>query len=267
MNIYRHEFNAKLRSVITWSVSITALLFLFMSVYSSFSADAALLTETMAQMPRELLIAFGMDGLDLSSVLGYFSMIFLFVQVCLAIQASNYGFGLVSVEESEMTADFLLVKPVRRTTIMTAKMLAAFTGLTITNVVVWAATFGTIGLFAKGREYNLDTLLLLLGSIVLFQLFFFGVGVMVSLLFRRVRSVTSLSMALAFGMYVLSAFGGMLGEDSFDVLTPFKHFEPNYIIKNAAYDMPFVVLNVTVTAIAIAASYVLYRKRNIHTAV
>lgn len=267
MNIYTHEVKAKLRSVITWSLSIAVLIFLFMSIYSSFSADAALLQEALSQMPRELLLAFGLDQTDMSTVLGYYSFLFLFSQICLAIQAANYGFGLVSVEETDMTADFLLAKPVKRTTIMTSKLLAALTALTITNAVVWICSYLAIGAFTMGREYDGGVLLLLLGSIVLFQLFFLSVGVAVSLLMRRVRSVTSLSMALAFGMYVLSAFGGMLGEDSLDVLTPFKHFEPNYIIGNAAYDTPFVLLNVSVTVIALVASYMLYQRRNIHTAV
>ncbi len=41
-----------------------------------------------------------MDEVDLSTVLGYYSFIYLFAQLCLAIQAGNYGFGLVSIEES-----------------------------------------------------------------------------------------------------------------------------------------------------------------------
>lgn len=267
MNIFRHEIKAKLRSVITWSVSLLVLLFFFMSIYTSFSADAALLAETMRQMPRELLLAFGMDQLDLSTVLGFYSLLFLFIQICLAIQASSYGFGLVSVEESEMTADFLLAKPVGRGEILTGKLLAALTSLLLTDLVVWIGTLLAIRIFTDGKTYDGGTLFLLLASLILFQLFFLGVGMVLSLLMRRVRSVTSLAMALGFGMYVLSAFGGMLGEDSFDLLTPFKHFEANYIIQNGAYDTPFVIFNVAVTVAAIAASYVLYARRDINTAV
>lgn len=266
MNIYKHEFKMNLRSVITWSVSIALLLFVFLSLFSSFAADAALLNETMAQMPPELLTAFGMTGLDLSTVLGFYSFAFLFCQICLAIQAANYGFGLVSVEERDMTADFLLAKPVGRAHILTSKLLAALTGLTITNIVVWISSFVFINIFKADRTYDTKTLLLLLLSIVVFQLFFLSVGIVISLLMKRVRSVTSASMALAFGMYVLSAFGGMLGNDTLDVITPFKHFDPNYIITNAGYDVPLVLLSVVIIIISIVGSYVLYGKRNIQTA-
>lgn len=112
MNIYKHEFRANLKSVITWSASLASLLFVFTALFPSMARDAALLNETLAQMPPELLTAFGMNGMDLSTVLGFFSFEFVFCQICLAIQAANYGFSLVSVEERDLTADFLLAKPV-----------------------------------------------------------------------------------------------------------------------------------------------------------
>ena len=267
MNIYKHEFKMNLRSLITWSVSVASLLFIFMAIFSSFAKDAALLNEALAQMPPELLTAFGMTGLDMSTVLGFYSLAFLFCQICLAIQAANYGFALVSVEERDLTAAFLLAKPVGRSHILTSKFLAALTSLTITNIVIWISSFVFINMFRDGRPYDTKTLLLLLLSIAVFQLFFLSVGVFISLLMKRVRSVTSVSMALAFGMYVLSAFGGMLGKDTLDLITPFKHFDPNYIIANAAYNVPLVLLSAAIIILSIVGSYVLYGKRNIHTAV
>ncbi len=267
MNIFKHEFKMNIRSVITWSLSLVALIFLFLSLFSSLAIDADLMAEVMAQMPEELLMAFGMGSLDFASVLGYFSFIFLFCQVCLAIQASNYGFSLVSIEEREMTADFLLAKPVGRKSILSSKILAAVSSLTITNLVVWVSSFVAIDMFRDGRDYETNTLVLLLLSIVLFQLFFFSVGLVVSLMMKRVRSVTPLSMALAFGMFVVNAFSGMLGDSKLELITPFKHFDPSYIIANAAYDTGLVMVSVAVILLSIVGSYVLYEKRNIHTAV
>jgi len=267
MNIYMHEFKMKLRSVLTWSVSLTLLIIIFMSLFTSLGKDAELLNETMAQMPPELLTAFGMTGTDLSTVLGFYSFTFLFCQICLAIQAANYGFGLVSVEETDMTADFLLAKPVGRTSILTNKVLAAITSLTITNAIVWISSFIAINMFRGDKDYDTQTLMLLLLSIIIFQLFFLSVGMVISLLMKRVRSVTSASMALAFGMYVLSAFAGMLGADSFDLITPFKHFEPNAIVANGAYDTSLVMISVVAIVVSLGGSYVLYAKRNIQTAI
>lgn len=267
MNIFRHEFKMSRGSVIAWSVSVAALILVYVSLFSSFAKDAELLNRMMANFPKELLTAFGMTGVDFSTVLGYFSFVFLFVQICLAIQAANYGFSLVSVEERELTADFLLAKPVQRNQILTSKLLAALCGLAITDVVVWISSLSFIELFRGGRTYEAKPLLLILLSIVLFQLFFLSVGLVMSLLVKRVRSVTPYSMALAFGMYVLSVFGDMLGESALEKITPFKHFEPAYIVQHAAYDAPLVLISVVVIVVSLAGSYRLYARRDIPSVV
>jgi ABC-2 type transport system permease protein len=262
MNIYRHEFKMHLRSDIIWSISQAAMIFLFTWIFSSIAVDAALLTETLSQFPKELLIAFGMENLDLATVLGFFSFAFLFSQILLALQAANYGFGILSVEERELTADFLLAKPVSRRQILFSKVLSAFTGLTITNIVVWISSFVFINMFKGDRTYETSTLLKLLLGIVVFQLVFLTLGMFISLLVKRVRNVTPFSMGLAFGMYVLSAFGGMLGDVKLELITPFKHFDPGYIISNQAYPS---TLWISVAYIVVSAigTYVLYQRRDI----
>ena len=221
------------------------------------------MNEMIARFPPELLAAFGMNEVDLSTVMGFYSFIFMFAQVCLAIQASNYGFGLVSIEESELTADFLISKPVSRVQILTSKLQAAFTSLTITNLVMWVSSFAAVTFFRNGREVETRTLVLLLLSIVVFQLFFLSVGLVISLLVKRVRSVTPYALGLGFGMYVLSAFSGMEGVSILEWITPFKHFDPNYIVQHGAYDAPLVLLNVAVIVVSLATSTWLYIRRDI----
>jgi ABC-2 type transport system permease protein len=266
MNIYLHEFKSKIRSVLIWSASIAALLVVFLSLSRAFTEQSAVLAQAMANFPRELLVAFGMENMDMTTVLGFFGLIFLFCQICLAIQAANYGFGLVSIEETELTADFLLAKPVGRVRIMTTKFLAALSSLTLTNLVVWIVSFSGLAIFAKGDGYSVKSLVVLLLSIVVFQLFFLSVGMAISLMVKRVRSVIPFSMGLVFGLYILNAFGGMIGQQSLEVISPFKHFDPNYIIKHAAWDLPLVSISLGITLVSLAASYLLYARRNIASA-
>ena len=266
MNIYKHEFKMSIKSVVIWSIAVAMLIFVFMTIFSAMAPQAALLNEAMAQMPPELLMAFGMTGMDLATVLGFYGLAFTFIQICIALQAANYGFSLVSVEETDMTADFLLAKPISRPRILTDKLLSAITGLTITNLVVWITSLVLVNVYAGGQPFDTRTLLLLLLSIAVFQLVFLTVGMLISLLVKRVRNVIAFSMALVFGMYVLSAFGSMLGDDKLDVITPFKHFDPNYIISHGAYDLPMVLISVAFILISVVGSYRLYTRRNIQTA-
>jgi ABC-2 type transport system permease protein len=266
MNIYLHELKNRVKSLLIWSASISALLLVFLSIAGSFTKNSALLQAAVEKFPPQLLIAFGMQNMDMSTVMGFFGLVFLFTQVCLAIQAANYGIGLVSVEETELTADFLLAKPVSRAGIMTSKLLAAFTALTITDLVVSAVSFILMSIFAKNETWSAKTLVTLLASIPVFQLFFLSVGMVISLLVKRVRSVTPYSMGLVFGLYILNIFDDMLGKKSLEVISPFSHFDPNFIIKNANWDWPQVAISAAFILVSAVASYWLYSRRNIASA-
>jgi len=261
--IYKHELLTHLKSIIIWSLGIGLLVIFFLSIFPSFSEQAALLNEMLAKFPPQLLAAFGLGNMDMSSLLGYFAFLVTFIQLCLAIQAANYGFGLVSIEESELTADFLLSKPVSRWQVMTSKLLAAITSLLLTDLVVWVWSYICILAFHGNHPYDTSTLLLLFGSLFIFQLFFLGLGLAISLLVRRVRSVTPYALGLAFGAYMLNAFGRIFGQVDLELITPFKHFDPIAIVDKVAYDTPLVLINVAVTVVSIALGYWLYIRRDI----
>lgn len=261
--IFRHEFRIRLRSVTVWSLGVAAIVGVFFSFFLSFAEEAALVDQMLHNFPPQLRAAFGIDRVNLTTVEGFYSYIFLFAQLCLAIQAANYGFGLVSIEETELTADFLLSKPVTRWQVLTSKLLAALAGLTITNAVVWVVSFAAIAVFRGDHEYEPKGLILLLLSIVIFQLFFLGVGLAISLLVRRVRSVTPYGLGLGFGAYVLNAFCGLLGDVKLELITPFRHLDAMRIAQEATYDVPLVLLNVSVSLVCLVLSYVLYLRRDI----
>jgi ABC-2 type transport system permease protein len=146
---------------------------------------------------------------------------------------------------------------------MTSKLLAALTSLLITDLVVWVMSLASVAIFHGEYEYDLTMLLLLMVSLLLFQLFFLAVGLIISLLVRRVRNVTPYALGLAFGAYVLSAFSGILGDVKLELITPFKHWDVAYIVQNQAYDLPLVLLNLGVTLLAIVLSYWRYIRRDI----
>jgi ABC-2 type transport system permease protein len=62
---------------------------------------------------------------------------------------------------------------------------------------------------------------------------------------------------------VLSAFSGVFGEVALELITPFKHLDAASIVKNGAYNTPLVLLNVAVTLVSLAVSYLLYIRRDI----
>jgi ABC-2 type transport system permease protein len=262
--IFKHEFSARLKSVLIWAGSMVLLVLFFFSLFPGFSSQVATVQELLRSYPKELLEAFGMANLDLSTLLGFFSLVWSFVMLCLAIQAGNYGVGLVSVEETDLTADFLMTKPVSRLKVINSKLLAAICSLLVTDVIVNVVTFISIVLFKGDHSYDTGILILVLASLMIFQLFFLSLGLVISLILKRIRSVTPYGMGLAFAAYLINGFSGVFGDVKLEYITPFKHFDASYIIAHAAYNTPLVILNLAVSVIALAASYWLYLHRDIH---
>ena len=261
--IYKHEFRVRARSIAIWSISVAAMVIFFLSIFPAFADQAALMNQLMARFPPQLLAAFGMNRVDLSTMLGFYSFVFIFVQLCLAVQAANYGFGLVSIEESELTADFLLTRPVSRTQVLTSKLLAAVSSLLVTDIVVWIGSVVGILAWHGSRSFDSAMLVELMLVLVPFQLLFMAVGLVISLLVKRVRSVTPYSLGLAFGAYVLAGFSGLFGDVKLEYITPFKHMDPTYFVQHGAYDLPLLLLDLGIILVSVAASYRLYLRRDI----
>ncbi len=262
--IFRYEFKSRLPSVLTWAASASLVILIYAAIFPSFAKDAAILNRTMANFPAAFRAAFGIGEQDLSSVLGYFSFMYLFLQLILAVQAANYGIGLVSTEERELTADFLLTRPVTRFQIITSKLLAVLANLALTHLIVWLASFFFLNLFRGEKTFEPTTLLMLLAGLMGFQLFFLSVGLFITLLLKRVRSVTPYSLTLAFGMYALAGFSDMQGDSLLEKLTPFKHFNPNVVVSQGHFDGALVSISAIAVILSIVGSYWLYARRDIH---
>ncbi len=266
MIIFNYEFKLLRKSILLWASAVATFFILYFSFYPTFAADVELMDTLLANYPEEMLKAFGMNtGLSLSSLPGFFGFVFMFVQVLLAIQASNYGFSILSVEERDLTADFLMTKPVSRTDIITSKFLAVIAALTLTNLASWVSGFIALEIFKGDKTYEVADMVVLFSSIVLFQLFYLMVGMLISVSVKKIRSVISYSMALAFGTYMINAVRGIIDSDLLGWFTPFYHFEPNYILTNGSYNTETALISVVVIIAASVGTYVLYLKRNIHS--
>jgi ABC-2 type transport system permease protein len=262
--LYVYEVRQRGRSVAQWGVGLLAMHYLYVAFYPVFAEQAAAVQAFLRQLPPEYRTAFGLDGVDLSQVLGYYSMIFLFVQMLLAVQASRYGFDLVAAEERHRTADFLLTRPVSRSQVFGAKLLAALTALGLTWAVTWAAAWSSLALFHAGHPYDRRLLALMLAGMVPFQGFFLAVGAALAVWLPRLRASLPYALGLAFGMYALNAAGDLQGRASpLERLTPFAAFDPSQVVRHGGYEPGAVALMVALSLLALAVAYARFLRRDI----
>jgi beta-exotoxin I transport system permease protein len=196
------------------------------------------------------------------TIFGFYAYFLAFVVLAGAVQAMNLGVGILSKEETDKTADFLLTKPIGRGAVVTSKLLAASSVLCLTNALYMLASL----LAAKATThdgFDTTTFLLLTATLLLVQIAFLALGLLLSVVLRRVKSVSAVSLPTVFAFYVIGTLGAIVGNHNVKYITPFKFFDTAYIASHGAYEVRFLLLEAVLVVLAITASYVIFIRKDI----
>ncbi len=261
MNIFVHELKAYRKSTVIWTMSIVAVSAILLLMLPAITEDAEQFKKVLDSYPEAIREGMGITVDSFTSFLGFYSFVIVYILVCGSMQAMNYGTSVLSKETREKTADFLLTKPITRSQVVTAKLLAIITSLVVTNVVY--CIFTRI-MASSITDEAIDTKLFLLISLSVFfvQLMFMSLGMLISVMMSKVRSVLPISLSVVFGLFIVGMIFGK--EESVRYITPFKYFEPSYIIKNGSYELSFLIVSIVFVVVSTAMSYVLYNKKDVH---
>lgn len=264
MNIFKFELKRYDSSIIAWSLGIVGITALFFVFFPTFSENSALMDQILSNYPEELLKAFGMTNeIPLSTVNGYVALLFPYSQICFAIQSALYGFGMLSLEERNLTADFLISKPISRDKIFINKFFAVLISILLTILIFAVSFYGMLIAFSDGNEYQFSDFKLLLSSLIFFQLFVFTISVLISQFIHKIKSTISFAMGIGLGFYILSAFQALFGSEIFEFITPFFYFNPTYMIKNQAYNTPYLWISIVVTVVSLVSAFFVYQNKDI----
>jgi ABC-2 type transport system permease protein len=263
MNMYLHELKAIRRSTILWTISLVAIMSLFLTMFPGLSRDAEDFKQLLAGYPAGIRNALGISLETITTLMGFYMFAFTYILVASSIQAMNLGTSILSKEIREKTADFLLTKPVTRAQIMTAKLLAAITSLVITQAVYLIAS-SVIALSIKDASFELGTFLLISLTAFFVQLIFLLIGHLFSVLIPKIRSVLSISLGTVIGFFMINILGSTVGDKAIRFMTPFKYYDISYINLHSTYESFYILAELIFVIAILFTSYVIYLKKDIH---
>jgi ABC-2 type transport system permease protein len=230
MNLFRRELRSHRTHLIVWSVVIIIFMYISMVKYAALAADAAASQDLMNMLPSTLQAVFGMTGLDLTTIQGYYGVCFIFIAVMLAIHAGMLGADLLAKEERDKTAEFLYVKPRQRAFLLTMKLCAGVVIMAVVFVVTAASTYGSVAAFNQGKVPATD-LLPFHYAILIIQALFFSIGVCSAAILRQPKRATVGVAALVFICYIADVLQGLSNQFGWlKQLTPFGHFAARDIL-------------------------------------
>lgn len=262
MNIFMYELKVQQKSTIVWSTALVAIVVLFMSMFPSISKEISDFKTLLEGFPEGIRKALGIQVDTIGSVVGFYSYIFLYITLCGSIQAMNYGLSVGSREVREKTADFLFTKPVTRTKIMTSKILAAFMVLLLTNVVFIAAAC-IMASMVTTENYSLKVFMLISLTLLFIQLIFLALGIIISVLFSKIKSVITVSLGVVFSFFIIGMIAA--NEEPGRYFSPFKYFDHTYIMQHSGYELSFLFIGSAVIFVSLLISYLVNVKKDIPT--
>lgn len=262
MNVYANELRLLRGSFLVWVLALAALASIYLSVYPAFAHDATTVTQVFAKLPPAVRHAMGTGGFEVFSFLGFIANILPIFLLAGAIQAMNMGITMTNRERLAGTSDFLLSKPRGRTGIFAKKLLAHLSVLALMTLILGSILY--VGAHAAGSgDFSRRTFLMILAVFSGVQLWFLSIGILVSQLFGRLRGVIGISMATAFGFFVLAMFGSVIGDETIRYLTPFKYIDLLEVVKSSTYEAKHVAIWAVIVVVSLVASWGIYTKRDV----
>jgi len=264
MNLFYREMKSNMKSLIIWSVSAIALVVMGMAKYAGMASSSDAMEDMMDALPKTLVNILGMSGFDITTVMGYFGVCFFYIVIMLTIHAVMLGSGIISKEENDKTSEFLMVKPITRKQIITAKLCVSFINIIILNIVTFIASVISLNMVDDGESHFADTFMLMVGLFLL-QVLFMSFGFLIATAKRKPKTVSALAMGILLASFMLSMLINASEKlEWLKYLTPFKYFEAQDIILGDGYSTGFIILTLVIIAISIIGSYIFYDKRDLY---
>lgn len=260
MRICKHELRMGRTSLLIWTAAISFMLGLCILIYPEMSTQMGDVSAMFADM-GSFSAAFGMDRINFGEFTGFFGV------ECGNIlglgggfYAALLGICVLSKEEKEGTAEFLLTHPISRTQIIAEKLCAVFLQIVMLNAV--AIGFTALAVIVIGEDVSVKTISLLFLAYFLMQLEIAAITFGISAVLRSQSMGIGLGLAAVF--YFLNIAANLTEDAGFlKFITPFGYTDGADIIETQAINGGYLAVGLCFAVAGIGFAFWKYGKKDI----
>ncbi len=263
MNIFVRELKANSKSLVIWSVIVLLLVLMGVGKFSAFAGDAEIVA-VMDTIPPAVLDALNMRAFNLTTLTGFYGVMFLYFALMGAVAAAMWGSDIISKEERDKTVEFSLVLPVSRSRVVTAKALAALVNCIAFVLITWVVSLVAVRPY-KPDEAFYDFLALEMQAMFAMELIFLAIGLLLGCAMKRYRRAGSTAVAIILGTYLVSVLSVLHKDlDPLKYFTPFRYFDAGELLRNGHMEGTYLLLSAGIIVLCVAAAYWTYRRRDLY---
>ncbi len=263
MNIFRREVKANLRSLLIWGFIVALFISMGFSEFSAYEGNPEML-EILDSLPPAMLAAFNMEAFNLTTVTGFFGIMYAYFALLLSISAVMWGSDIISKEERDKTVEFSLTLPVSRSKLITAKTLAALVncfGLLLITVLVILAN---VSIYQPDSAFY-NFMFLVVVSLFILQMIFLAIGIFLGCAMKQHKRAGSVAVSLLLVTYFVSVIASMNEDLSFlEYFSPFSYFDPVMLLHESRFEGVFLLLSAGIIVASMVGAYVTYSKRDLY---
>ncbi len=263
MKIFLREHKAKIKSLIIWSAIISLFIVIGNAKFTVYYGNPEML-KMLDAFPTAMLDAFSMKGFNLTTVTGFYGIMFVYFALMGAIAAAMWGSDMISKEECDKTVEFSLVLPVSRSRVVTAKVLAAFVDCILLALVSWGVSYLAVQQFNPDAAFY-SFLRLEILALFIIELIFLAVGLLLGCALKQYRRSGAIAVGIILGTYFISVISGLQKNPEWmKWLSPFKYFD-SFSLLNTGHLYPgFTLLSLGIIAVCVVLAYVIYERRDLY---
>lgn len=261
MTMVKQELRQGKLSFIIWTVSIGFLLMVCVFLFPEMKGQMEDVSDMFASM-GSFSAAFGMDRLQFGDLLGFYSMeCGNVLGLGGAFFAALLAVGVLSKEERDRTAEFLLTHPVSRRQIITSKLVAVLLQITLMNLIIYGLSIGSIA--SIGEEIPWREIHLLHLAYYLMQIELAGICMGISAFMRKGNLGVGIGIAVI--LYFLNLIANITERAEFlKYITPFGYCEGADIVRNGSLDASKVFIGMALGIIGVILAYIKYSRKDIN---
>lgn len=261
MTLVKHELRQGKTSALVWTASIGFLLAVCIFLFPEMKGQMDSVNDVFASM-GSFSEAFGMDRLNFGTLIGFYAVeCGNILGLGGAFYASLCAAGILSKEEKNKTAEFLLTHPVSRKRIITEKLIAVLIQITTMDIIIYAVSVGSIAAIGEAIPWKEISLLHL--AYYLLQIELAGICFGISAFFRK--GSTGIGLGIASMMYFLNLIANIADIAEFlKYITPFGYCDGADIVSTGKLDGVMVAIGAAIGMCGIIFAYMKYTNKDIH---
>ncbi len=263
-NLFIKEFKRNLKELLIVGPSLIFFISLSMTIYSTMEDNMSVIMELYKNIPEAIQEALNFNDNQWSTVLGFYVTYFVYyVPMGLGIYAIYLGSKILSQEEQNKTAEFLLTRPLSRDQIILSKLLVLYLNTLIINLLLYACGVISCGIISAW-EVSFEHLTIIHIYGLMICLFFGTLGFFITVIMKKAKLIMGAGIGIIMGSYVIDMILRVSDKAQFLLyLTPFNYMNVNVNFPGYGFEAWRVFVLLIAIIIMIVLSLVFYRKKDI----